>query len=306
MNRYFAPTTVADAVALLGEHHDSSVVAGGTDLVVAARGGKYALPEVLVAIHRVNELNTQAEEDDGLRLGALTSHAWIEGAPLVGSCWSALADSSALVGSPATRHSGTLGGNVMNASPAMDTGAPLLVFDAEAELRSVRGTRTVRIGELLAGPGRTTAERDELLTSVRLPVLAPATGSAYVRLEHRRAMEIAVVGAAALVTLGEDGRVIDARIALSAAAPTCVRAWDAEHLLRGHRPGGTSFRDAAALATEAVRPITDVRASARYRKAMISVVVSRALAVATSRAEGRGVAIPANRNLSTVTAGSAR
>jgi CO/xanthine dehydrogenase FAD-binding subunit len=302
MSRYFAPTTAEEAVALLAEHPDAQVVAGGTDLVVGARGGKHPLPEVLVAIHRVRDLDNQAQTDTGLRLGALTPHAWIEGAPLVGERWSALADASALVGSPATRNSGTLGGNLMNASPAMDTGAPLLVFEATVELHSVRGTRVVPIDDLFAGPGRTFTHRDELLTAVELPALAPTTGSAYVRLEHRRAMEIAVVGAAALVTLGEDGRVAEARIALTAAAPTVVRALEAEKLLIG---GGT-FRDAAALATEAVTPITDVRASARYRKAMISVVVSRALAVAAARAAGTDIAVPANRNLSEVTVGSGR
>ena len=306
MSRYFAPTTGEEAITLLGEYEAARVVAGGTDLVVAARGGKYALPEVLVAVHRVDELNTTVEGDDGLSLGALTSHAWIEESPLVGSCWSALADASALVGSPATRNSGTLGGNLMNASPAMDTGAPLLVFEAAVELRSASGTRTVPVGELLAGPGRTTAERDELLTSVHLPALPVATGSAYVRLEHRRAMEIAIAGAAALVTLGEDGSVVDTRIALSAAAPTCVRAREAESLLRGRRPEDASFRGAAELAADAAHPITDVRGSARYRKAMLSVIVSRALAVAAARAAGTNIAVPANRNLSTVTAGSLR
>ncbi|MGW5201009.1 FAD binding domain-containing protein [Streptomyces spiralis] len=304
MSRYFAPTTAAEAAALLAEHGGARVVAGGTDLVVAARGGKHRMPEVLIAIHGATDLASLVESEGGVRLGALTSHAWIERSPLIGSRWSALADASALVGSPATRANGTLGGNLMNASPAMDTGAPLLVFEADVELLSLRGTRTVPVADLLAGPGRTTAEPDELLTSVRLPDLPPATGSAYVRLEHRRAMEIAVVGAAALVTLGDDGRVADCRIALSAAAPTCVRAREAEDLLRGLRPDGASFRDAAALATGAVQPITDVRASARYRRAMISVVVSRALAVAAARAAGTDIAVPANRNLPTVTAGS--
>lgn len=304
MSRYFAPTTAAEAVAGLAEHDGARVVAGGTDLVVAARGGKYPLPDVLVAIHGVTDLDLQAEDDKGLRLGALTTHAWVQGAPLIGARWSALADASALVGSPATRHNGTLGGNLMNASPAMDTGAPLLVFEATAELRSVRGTRSVTLEELLAGPGRTSAEPGELLTSVHLPALPPASGSAYVRLEHRRAMEIAVVGAAALVTLGQDGRIVDTRIALSAAAPTCIRTPEAEAVLRGCRPEAAPLREAAALATEAVRPITDVRASAAYRRAMTSVVVTRALAVAAQRAAGTDIAVPANRHLSTVTAGS--
>jgi CO/xanthine dehydrogenase FAD-binding subunit len=304
MNRYFAPDSVAEAVSLLREHDGARVVAGGTDLVVGARGGKYPLPPALIAIHRVTELGAQDASDQGLRLGALTTHAWIEGSALIGARWSALADASALVGSPATRYCGTLGGNVMNASPAMDTGAPLLVLEAALELSSMRGTRATTLDALLAGPGQTTADPDELLTAVHLPALPAASGSAYVRLEHRRAMEIAIVGAAAYIRLGDDGRVIQARIALSAATPTCVRAPEAEAVLLGRRPNAEAFDDAARFAAEAVRPITDVRASAPYRRAMTPVVVARALGVAAQRAAGVDIAVPANRHLSTATAGS--
>jgi CO/xanthine dehydrogenase FAD-binding subunit len=305
MTRYFAPTTAAEAVSLLAAHEGARVVAGGTDLVVAARGGKSPLPEVLVAIHAVRELARRDAGDSGLRLGPLTTHAWLETSRLVGARWSALADAAALVGSPATRHSGTLGGNLMNASPAMDTGAPLLVFDAEVELSSVRGRRTVRCSELLAGPGRTTAAPDELLTEVYVPDLPAGSGSAYVRHEHRRAMEIAVVGAAAVVTLGPDGLITGARLAAAAVAPTCQEMPDAAAVLVGRPPGEDAFAAAAALAAAAARPISDVRASAAYRRAMTAVVVARALAVAARRAAGRAVPVPANRNLSTATVGSA-
>lgn len=281
---YAAPRTVEEATRLLAERPGTRPVAGGTDLVVSARGGKQPLPSSLLALHRVEELRRRDQTTAGLMLGALTSHAWLETAPLIRSRWSALADAAAMVGSPATRSTGTLGGNLMNASPAMDTGSPLLVLDATVELRSRSGGRTLTIEQLLAGPGRTTAAPEELLTDIRLPAPRPRSGSAYVRLEHRRAMEIAIVGAAAAVALTADGRVADAAVALTAVAPTCVRVPEAGNVLRGRQPDAQSLTEAAALARAAARPISDVRAGAAYRSAMISVVVERALASAVRRA----------------------
>jgi len=215
----------------------------------------------------------------------LTTHAWIERSPLVRSRWSALAEGSALIGSPATRAAGTIGGNLMNASPAMDTGSPLVVLDATVELQGNAGSRSLLVDELLAAPGETTAAADELLCSVYLPSPPPGTGSAYVRLEHRRAMEIAIVGAAAALTLDPDGLIGAARIALTSVAPRCLRVPAAEALLLGRRPEVEVFAEAGRTAVAAVRPISDVRASADYRRAMTSVVVARALSRAAGRAD---------------------
>ncbi|MDT7710887.1 MAG: xanthine dehydrogenase FAD-binding subunit [Pseudonocardiales bacterium] len=285
--KYFAPESAAEAVELLQARPGAGVVAGGTDLVVTARGGGRPLPATLVAIHRVAELDQQRRTADGIVLGALTTHAWIERSEDVRSRWSALADASAMIGSPATRHTGTLGGNLMNASPAMDTGSPLLVLDASVELRGTGGIRTIGVEELLAGPGRTTVAPAELLGAVRVPEPAPGTGSAYVRLEHRRAMEIAVVGAAAAIRLGPDGVITSARIAVTAVAPVCLRIPDAEAGLLGLRPDPDALATASHVALAAVRPITDVRASADYRRSMTAVVVTRALALAARRAAGQ-------------------
>ena len=204
--RFAAPTTVSAALAILATDRDARPVAGGTDLVVAARQGRKALPESIVAIDRIAELQEARAEEGGLVLGALTTHAWLAADADVRAGWTALADAAAIVGSPATRGTGTIGGNLMNASPAAETTAPLVVLGATVILRGQGvGERRVAVADLATGPGRTAAAPGELLTAVRVPRPAPGSGSAYIRLEYRRAMEIAVVGAAVLVTLAGDG-----------------------------------------------------------------------------------------------------
>ena len=201
--RFVAPTSLDEAIAILEADPAARPIAGGTDLVVASRQGRRPLPDSIVAIDRIAELAGSTIDDGGdLRLGALTPHAWLAASADVRARWTALADAASIVGSPATRSTGTIGGNVMNASPAAETTAPFVVFDAVATLRGPDGgRREVAVSEVAVGPGRTLARHGELLTEVRVPATAAASGSAYIRLEYRRAMEIAVVGAAALVTL---------------------------------------------------------------------------------------------------------
>ena len=284
-------TTVDDAVAALAA--GARPIAGGTDLVVGARHGKAPLPASLVSIDRIEALRTITRSaDGGLVIGSGVSHHTIETDPVIGAEWSALADASALVGSPATRHVGTLGGNVMNGSPAMDTGSPLVVFGAEAELVSARGSRRVTMGDLWVGPGRTSAAADELCVAIHLPARPAGSGSAYLRLEYRRAMEIAVVGAAASVVLASDGTVESVRVALTAVAPTILEVTGL---------GGGSVADVAAAAEAAAAdqaaPISDVRASDRYRRHCIGVMARRAVDAAARRATGEVIAVPVNRAL---------
>ncbi len=282
-----APTFVTarsldDALAALAA--GARPVAGGTDIVVAARSGKAPLPARLVAIHRVDELQGLGALPDGsVRLGALAHHTDIAAHAEIRSRFAALADACAIVGSHATRAQGTLGGNLMNASPAMETGGPLVCFDATATLRSASGIRTVAVEKLWSGPGRTTAGEDELLVAVDLPAPAARTGSAYLRLEYRRQMEIAVVGATTVVTLDGD-TVAEARVAMTALSPTIRRVPDAEAALRGSDGGPAAVGAAAAAVAEAATPISDVRGSAAYRRAMASVITTRAIERALARA----------------------
>ena len=290
---YTAAHTLDEAVAAMAA--GARPVAGGSDLVVGARQGKFPLPASLVGIHGVSGLGDISVDGGTLVLGALVNHAEIEASSEVAAGWTGLADGSALVGSPATRYVGTIGGNVMNSSPAMDTGAPLLVLGAEVELRSQGGSRTVALSDLWTGPGKTSAQDGELLVQVRVPALPARSGSAYLRLEYRRAMEIAVVGAAAFVTLNGDGDVESCRIALTAVAPTIVRSPGAEAAIVGKPLNEETLAAVAAAASADASPISDVRAGERYRRHTVGVMARRAVETAAARARGEHVSVPANR-----------
>jgi CO/xanthine dehydrogenase FAD-binding subunit len=293
---YLEAREVSQAVTALAA--GARAVAGGTDLVVGARHGKAPLPLALVGIHRIDELQRLGVGPDGvLSVGALVSHARLVTDSVVLERYTGLADASAIVGSHATRANGTLGGNVMNASPAMDTGAPLLCHGARAVLTGPQGTRRVDLADLWTAPGRTSADSDELLVALEFPAPTAGTGSAYVRLQYRRQMEIAIVGAGAVVTV-TDGVVSDARVAITALAPTIRRVPEAEAALVGVPVAGGDLAAALAragdLAAAAAAPISDVRGSADYRRAMAAVMARRAVAVAVRRASGDQVPVPAS------------
>lgn len=286
-------TTIEQVLELMAA--GARPVAGGTDLVVGARHGKAPLPGALVAIDRVQPLGFVGATDTGLLIGSLVSHHEIEHHHLLRTTVPALCDASALVGSPATRHVGTIGGNVMNGSPAMDTGAPLVVLGAEAELWSTRDKRRVSMHELWTGPGRTSAAADELCVALHVPAPAPRSSSAYTRLEYRRAMEIAVVGAAAAVTVADDGSVAAVRVALTAVAPTILEVTGLESLVG--RGLDDTVAAVAAAASEQARPISDVRASDRYRRHTVGVMAGRAVHAAARRAVGDTLSVPLNRSI---------
>ena len=159
--------------------------------------------------------------------------------------------------------------------------------------QSPRGSHWVAVGDLFTGPGTTAAQSDELLVAVDVPLPPDGSGSCYVRLEYRRQMEIAVVGATAVVTL-DGGSVADARVAITALAPTIRRVPEAEAALTGSDGGADAVAVAAAAAATASAPISDVRASEGYRRAMAEVISRRAIAGALARARGEHVPVPAS------------
>jgi CO/xanthine dehydrogenase FAD-binding subunit len=281
MTSFVTASTIEDAVAALAR--GARPVAGGTDLVVGARSGKSTLPESIVAIHRVAALHGIDASQERLRVGALVTHEELAASSEVRERHAALADACAIVGSHATRAQGTVGGNLMNASPAMETGGPLVCFEATVTLVSEAGARAVAVADLFTGPGGTVAEPGELLTEIFLNAPPAGTGSAYLRLEYRRQMEIAVVGATAVVTVAA-GAVTAARVAMTALAPTIRRVPEAEAALVGSDGSADAIMAAGAAVAAAASPISDVRGSADYRRAMAAVIARRAIETALSRA----------------------
>ena len=279
----FQPHSLDEALALLAQADEHTrIVSGGTDVLVELqRGVKPA--RTLIDITKLTALKYVRADGDTIELGGLATHndvlasrACIDHAlPLVQAC--------AEVGAPQIRTRGTIAGNLVTASPANDTIAPLVALDARIELRSASGTRVVPIEQFFTGFRTTIARRDELITAIRFPALRSDQRGLFLKLGLRRAQAISVIDVAFVVTL--DGQVVrDARIALGCLAPTIVRASNAERYLRGKALDAATRREAARLALEDASPIGDVRGSKKYRETTLAVFIDDGL---TRIADGR-------------------
>jgi carbon-monoxide dehydrogenase medium subunit len=283
---YHEPTSVAEAVDLGARFGaDGRFLAGGTDLIIQVRRGKVA-PRHVISLHRVPGLDA-IEANGSVRLGALVTHRAIERCAAFRGRLRGLIEGAEVVGGHQVRNVGTVGGNVVNASPAADVVPVLLVLDATVTCVGIDGERTEALEEFLVGPGRTRHRPGELLTAVAFANSGGRTATAFLKAGRRRAMEISVVCVAAQLRLDTaGGRCVDARIALGAVAPTTWRAREAERVLEGRVPTPEALREAGRAAAAGCRPITDVRASARYRQLLVETLVPRALARCLERIRG--------------------
>lgn len=246
-------------------------------------------PSYVVSLRRLPELRgIDFSDSAGLRMGSMTDMAEIAEHAVVRERYQALLEGARILGSVQTRNMATLGGNICNAAPSADTAPPLLALDALVEIADPQGSRLVPIGEFWRGPGETALGPGDIVVSFTLPLPPPPTGSVYERHTPRAAMDIAVVGVAALVTLDDSGRIAEGRIALGAVAPTPVRAPEAEQALAGQQPTDEVIARASALAVDAARPISDVRGSASYRRHLVGVMTERCLRLAIERAKAEG------------------
>ena len=281
---YHQPESLQDAVALAARFGaEASFLAGGTDLLVQIERGRIA-PRHVVGLHRVPGL-TGIEVNGRITLGARVTHRSIERAPALAGALRCLVEGAEVIGGRQVRNVATVGGNLVNGSPAADLVPCLLVLDGAVALLGPAGERELPVERFLLGPNRTDRRADELLTRVSLPALPPRAATAFLKAGRRRAMEISVACVAARLTLDASlERCLEARIALGAVAPTAVRAHEAERLLEGQPVGPQAFERAAEAARAACRPIDDVRASAAFRQHLVGVLVRRALARCVERA----------------------
>ena len=281
---YLAPKTVAEACSLLSQYGKAAqIIAGGTDLLVKMKDKELA-PQYVVGLKGIANLDYIDYNDrDGLRIGALTTNESISGSAVIKDRFGLLSKAAATIGTPQIRNMGTIGGNLCNAAPSADTAPPLIALGAKVKLVSSKGKRIVPLEEFFTGPGKTVLQTDELLAEILVPKPSPGTRGIYLKLFPRGAVDIAAVGVAALLTLGQDGICKDARIVLGAVAPTPMRATRAEAKIKG-KPGKNGvIEEAAEIAAEESRPISDVRCSADYRREMVKVLTRRVLTQCFSR-----------------------
>jgi len=280
---YHEPTSLEEAVDLgarFGE--DGRFLAGGTDLIIQMHRGKLR-PEHVMSLHRVPGLDV-IEANGAVRVGALVTHRALERFPGFQGRLRALVEGAEVVGGHQVRNVGTVGGNIVNASPAADVVPVLLTLDASVSCVGPDGERTLPLEEFLVGPGRTARRPDELLTGVSFAGLPPRSATAFLKAGRRRAMEISVVCVAARLTLDAGGeRCLEVRLALGAVGPRTLRAHQAERFLEHRILTTETLREAARLAAAGCQPISDVRASARYRQLLVASLVPRVLARCVER-----------------------
>jgi len=280
---YHEPTSVREAVELGARFGpEGRFLAGGTDLLIQMRRGQLA-PRHVVSLHRVSGLDA-IETHGAITLGALVTHRRLERVPEFRGPLRALIEGAEVVGGHQIRNVATVGGNIANASPAADVVPVLLALDAEVTCLGPGGERSLPLETFASAPGVTARRPDELLTRTRCPALAPRSATAFLKAGRRRAMEIALVCVAVRLTLDASlERCLDARIALGAVGPTTQRARAAERSLQGLPITAEALGAAGRAAAGECRPITDVRASARYRALLVATLVARALDRAVAR-----------------------
>ncbi len=285
---YAAATTVEEAVSLLSARGESArVLAGGTDVLVQLREG-LRNANLLVDVKKIPELTAlEYRPETGLTLGAATPCYQVYGDERLRQAYPALCDAARIIGGWQIQSRASVGGNLCNSSPAADTIPALIVHSAVCQIAGPNGLRELPVEEFCTAPGRNALARGEFLVSLRLPPPVARSGSHYLRHIPRNEMDIAVAGAGAWLVLGADGKIEQARVALSAVAPTPKFAIAASQSLIGKAPGEDAFVAAGELAKQVASPISDMRGPAEYRIHLTGVLVRRALTKAAERAQGK-------------------
>jgi CO/xanthine dehydrogenase FAD-binding subunit len=274
--QYAVPASLSEALEIkrrLGA--DARVIAGGTDLILRMRDRVFS-PKLLVDLRQLS-LDNISINSGGLQLGTSVNLERILNDAGIAEFYPALAESCRPFAGPPIRNRATVGGNIVNASPAADLVPALMAYDASIVLLSPGGERVILLQDFFTGPGRTVMTEEEILTEVRLPPMPAATAAWFIKLGQRRSMAISIVNLCARLTLAGDGVVTAARIVLGAVAPTPLRAIAAETLLTGNELSAELLDQAALQAGRETSPISDVRASSDYRTRMTGVLVRRAL-----------------------------
>lgn len=279
---YFAPTTLEEAIDILGRFDgEAKVLAGGQSLIPMMKL-RFAAPNALVDVNGVSELGTLTEENGGLRIGALTRHKACEKSELLRGRFGVLGAAAPQISDPIVRNLGTVCGSLAHADPQGDWGSVMLAIGADLEVRGPDGTRTIPIEEFFVAPFMTELQPTEVVTAVRVRDPGQSAGGTYLKLE-RKIGDFATAGVAVHASFA-NGTVGRAGIGLTGVGGTNIKATAAEDVLAGAKLDDGTIKEAARLAAEAAEPQDDLRGSAEYKRNVVRVFTERGLRTV---AEGR-------------------
>jgi carbon-monoxide dehydrogenase medium subunit len=284
---FLSPKTIEETIALMDQYRQKAkVMAGGTDLIPQMKNEEVK-PEYVLALSQIPDLEEiQFAKTGGLKLGAACKISQIDRSDIIREQYPILAQAASVLGSTEIRNRGTLGGNLCNAAPSADMAPSLLVLGAKAVTASKEGERVILLEDFFVGPGKTVLEPDEILVRLEVPPMKPRSAGAYIKLGIRKAMDLAVVGVAGVISLeSKNGTCEEAKLALGAVAPTPIRAKEAEGVLIGKKLDEAVIQLAAETASREASPISDIRASEEYRRSMIRVLTRRAIQQALNKIE---------------------
>ncbi len=286
--QYLKPSSVDEAIGLLGQYGEKAkIIAGGTDVMVQWK--KRAInPETLISLRNCSEINF-INTDDGLTIGAGTTHRDLEFSEVVRRNYPIITDAVDNLGSAQVRNSATIGGNICNAAPSADTAPPLLALEAVVNAKGPNGKRSIPIGDFFGGPSRNTLSPGEVVTDFHIQPQGPNTGSAYWKHTRRKAMDLPILGVAVLISFDDSHKICEkVRIALGVCAPTPIRASHAEQFLEGKEFSRETLEEAGNIASQEAKPRTTIRGSEWYRRRLIKVLVARVAETCLQRVKGAG------------------
>lgn len=279
---YLQPSSIQEAIALLAQYGDKAKAMAGGQTLIPMLWQRLLTPQYLVSLRGIKELETIERDGQGnLLIGACATHRQVEASPLVQEGWPVLAETTRNVAASQIRNLGTLAGDLCHSDYGADPPATLLALDARVRIVGPGQDRWVPMDEFFVDLYTTALGADELLTQVLVPPMPRGARAAYVKY-CLRAMDPAIVGVAAVLVV-EDGLCQEARIGINGAATVPIRTSAAEEALKGRPLDQATLNEAAALAQEQARPMSDSHASAEYRRKMVGVFVKRALRAALER-----------------------
>ncbi|MEM3510660.1 MAG: xanthine dehydrogenase family protein subunit M [Nitrososphaerales archaeon] len=281
---YLRPSTLQEAVQLLDKYEESKILAGGQSLIALMKL-RLASPKYIIDITRIPGLSYVKEEGNKILIGPLTTHDTVENSPIIRNKCPILSEAAGRIGDQQIRNRGTIAGTLCHADPSADVPTTFLALDGEVVAMGKDGERVIKAKDFFQDFFTTALNPNEVVKEVRVPVLPPKTGTAYIK-HARREGDFAIVAVAAIITLDENNVCKSASISLGSVGPTPLRAVEVENALVGKKLTDEVIVAASELADRGISPPSDIHGSAEYRAEMAKVFTKRAIRLALSRIGG--------------------